>query len=125
MRFSPRVRLQKAADMAASVSLRSDELVCVDLIGHDTNIADFQVTPKALVRIFHQLVVPRSALRAKETKDMVMIHYVYHGFRFISALRLPEAASFMAIAGQRRLEGDQKPPLRRLSQPPERKALPQ
>ena len=125
MNFSPRVRLQKAADMAASVSLRSDELVCVDVTRYDTNIAEIQVSSSALVRIFHALKVPRSALRAKEGKDFVIIHYVYHGFRFVSALRLPEAASFMAIAGQRRLEGTKKPPLRRLSQPLERKALPQ
>ena len=125
MRFSPHVRLKKAAEMAARVSLRSDELVCVDVTGYDTNIAEIQVSSAALVRIFHELVVPRSALRAKQGKDFVIIHYVHHGFRFVSALRLHEAAQFMAIAGQRRLEGNSKPPLRRLSQPLERKALPQ
>ena len=125
MRFSPHVRLKKAAEMAARVSLRSDELVCVDVTAYDTNIAEIQVSSAALVRIFHELVVPRSALRAKQGKDFVIIHYVHHGFRFVSALRLHEAAQFMAIAGQRRLEGNSKPPLRRLSQPLERKALPQ
>lgn len=124
-KFSPTVRLQRAADMAASVRLKSDELVCVDVTAYAVEIADFQVEASALVRIFHELKVPRSALRAKESNDMVMIHYVFKGFRFISALRPPEAASFMAIAGQRRLEGTKKPPLRRLSQPLERKALPQ
>lgn len=125
MRFSPKVRLQKSADMADRLGLTDRDMICVDVTRFDVNIADFQVTADALVRIFHELKVPRSAVRAKEAKDMVMIHYVIKGFRFISALRLPEAASFMAIAGQRRLEGNSKPPLRRLSQPLERKALPQ
>jgi hypothetical protein len=111
---SIKLRLQKAADMADALSLKTSEVISVTISGWDPALADFHIEPKTLIRIFHDLKISRSSVVAREAKDLVIIHFLHRRFRFVSSLRKPEAATFMAIHGQQRIE-TKRPPLRRLS----------
>jgi len=107
-------RLSKAAEIAHVLALTPSEVVSISVNGWDSALAEFHVEPKTMIRIFHKFEISRSAITAREGEDFVHISFSHRRFRFVSSLRKPEAATFMAINGHRRIE-TKKPPLRRLS----------
>ena len=113
-----RTRLKKAADMAGELSLKESEVIAISVNAWDPAIAEFHIEPKTLIRSFHELKISRSSIAAREGEHMVIIHFVHRRFRFVSSLRKPDAATFMAINGQQRIEA-KRPSLRRLSKRPQ------
>lgn len=107
-------RLSKAAEIAHALALTPSEVVSISVNGWDSALAEFHVEPKTMIRIFHKFEIARSSITAREGSDFVHISFSHRRFRFVSSLRKPEAAQFMALNGQRRIE-TKKPPLRRLT----------
>ena len=105
--------------MAESIGVRDSKLISVNVHRYATEIASFLVDPGELIRIYNQENLCRSAVQGTISGDFVHIEFILRKFRFVALVAKPEAASFMAIAGQRRIAGAEpdakRPPLKRLS----------
>lgn len=79
-------------------AIEREKLTANDVIGCDAyqyTSLRIQVTDEAIVRLYHQLRIPRSALKAEAEDGYLHVRFSSRGVVFCACVRLEKAATFI------------------------------
>ena len=89
------IKLQMRDAMEA---IEREKLTASDVIGFSAyryTIANVHVTDDAIIRLYHQMKIARSAVKATAEDGFLHVHFVSRGVAFSACVKLEKAATFI------------------------------
>lgn len=89
------IKLQMRDAMEA---IEREKLTASDVIGFSVyrlTTANVHVTDDAIIRLYHQMKIARSAVKATAEDGFLHVHFVSRGVAFSACVKLEKAATFI------------------------------
>lgn len=79
-------------------AIEREKLTSSDVIGFNVyryGVANVHVTDDAIIRLYHQMKIARSAVKATAEDGFLHVHFVSRGVAFSACVKLEKAAQFI------------------------------
>jgi hypothetical protein len=90
---SVKLRLRDAVEAIEREKLTADEVIACSVF--PLSYPAIQVTSDAIIRLYHQLKIARSALKAETENGYLHVQFVSRGVCFAACVQLEKAAQFI------------------------------
>lgn len=90
---SIKIQMRDAIEAIEREKLTADEVIGFSVYRY--TMANVQVTDEAIIRLYHQLKIARSALKAEAEDGYLHVSFRHRGINWVACVRLEKAAMFI------------------------------
>lgn len=90
---SVKLRLRDAIEAIERERLTADDVIACSVL--PCSLGAIQVTDEAIIRLYHQMKIARSAVKAEAQDGYLHVQFVSRGVCFAACVRLEKAAQFL------------------------------